>query len=104
MDLNKKPLVKNAADENQVREAEKKEKLEQDLAVSDLKFLLATAQFRRFVWRYLGFCRVFHQVFTGNSETFFNDGKRVVGLKLLDEVTTVSPDAYMQMLKENKGD
>lgn len=100
---NKKPLVQNAADENQVREAAKREKLRIEQASADLKFLLATEQFRRWAWDHLEFCKVFHQIFTGNSETFFNDGKRVVGLKLLKEITEAAPGAYLQMIKDNQG-
>lgn len=95
-----RPSLKNAADEGQVKEADKRQKLEQDQIKDDLKHLLRQPQFRRLVYRYLAFTKVFAQVFTGNSETFFNDGKRVVGLKLIDEVVSADPNAYVQILTE----
>src|SRR5687767_10645516 len=98
-----KPLVTNAANEGQVNEAEKKVKFGRDRDLSDVSAILATLHGRRFIWRYLTECRVFETSFN-NSEsiTYFNEGMRNIGLKLLADVNEASPDAYLQMLKESK--
>jgi|SRR6476661_6502009 len=95
------PLVTNAADPKQTAEAERKAK---DLAKQrddDVKFLLSTAQGRRFFWRYLGDCMVFQTCFDGSSRTFFNEGQRNVGLMMLADINRVDPAAYTTMIKEN---
>ncbi len=97
-----KPLVTNAANESQVKQAEVKQKLGIDQDLEDFKWVLSTPQGRRVVHRYIAYCGVFKQSFTGNSETFFNEGKRVVGLKLLDDLNASDPNAYLKMMSETK--
>ena len=63
--------------------------------------LLATKQGRAWIWWLLGMCGVFKTSFTGNSTTFFNEGKRDIGLAVLADFTREYPDAYMTMTKEN---
>lgn len=70
--------------------------------IEDFKWLMSHKQGRRIVWRILEKAGVYRQTFTGNSETFFLEGKRSIGLFVLAEVHEVSADAYVQMLKENK--
>lgn len=94
--------VKNAADEAQVNEAAAKEKRGRARDLEDMRFILETAQGRRFIWRQLGECGVFKSSFTGNSTTFFNEGRRDVGLKLMADVMDAKPDAYLQMAEEAK--
>lgn len=93
----------NAANENQVKEASLKERDKQRTREDDIKFLLSTVQGRRFFFDYIDFCGVFKCVFTGNSTTYFNEGQRNVGLRLLDDMNRVAPEAYALMMKENRG-
>lgn len=96
--------VRNAANESEVKEAKKKEKFGRDQELADIKFLLSTDQGRRFIWRYLGICGVFKNSFTGSSETFFNEGKRLIGTTLLTEVVASDPDSYLRMIKQHNGE
>lgn len=98
----KKAFVGNAADENQVRDAEKKSKYGRERDLEDMKFILSTSQGRRMLWRYLEHCGIYKDSFTGNSATFYNEGRRAVGIKLLDDITAADPDTYLTMMKENK--
>lgn len=96
-----KAYVGNAADPKQVKAADKKEKEQDRQEGEDIKSVLSTPAGRRFIWRYLGICGIFQSSYTGESaETFFNEGKRNVGLALLNDVTGVSPEAYLQMMQE----
>lgn len=94
--------MKNAADENKVKADSNKSRMKQDQDVTDLCEILATVGGRRFVWRYLEACRVFSTSMTGNSYTYFNEGQRNIGLKLLSEVNSASPEALTIMMKEFK--
>lgn len=96
--------VRNAADADEVKEAKKKEKFGRDLELADLKFLLSTEQGRRFLWRYLSICGVYTNSFTGNSTTFFNEGKRLIGTTLLTEIVAADPDSYLKMIKQHNGE
>lgn len=92
-------MQKNAADEQQISNAKQKEKLGRERELNDLKFLLSSEQGRRFVWRYLELCGVFKSSFTGSSETFFLEGQRNIGLKLLADVMEADPESYIKMQK-----
>ena len=96
--------VKNAADENQIKIEREKNKFKQDTEDNDLKFLLASDQGRRFIWNMLEKCGVFKSSFTGSSETFFLEGQRNIGLKLMSDIMRVDPDSYLKMIKSNKGE
>lgn len=100
--MSNKPLVKNAADETQVKNAEIKVKLQDDQKHNDLKWILATEQGRRFTWRLLETTGIFKSSFTGSSETYFLEGQRNVGLKLLAEVMDCDPQAYLKMYTDSK--
>jgi hypothetical protein len=95
---------RNAADEEKIREEKTRQKLRQDNEDNDLRFLLATDQGRRFIWKLLEMCGVFKSSFTGSSETFFLEGQRNIGLKLLSDIMRVDPDSYLKMVKSNKGE
>lgn len=67
----------------------------------DFKWVVSTEQGRRFIWDLLAFTGIYRSSFTGNSQTFFNEGRRDVGLKVLGMVNEHAPEAYVTMLKEN---
>jgi len=71
---------------------------------ADLKFVLASAQGRRILWKYLSVSGVYEQSFTGNSTTFFNEGRRSIGLLILADIMEANPESYLQMMMESKGD
>lgn len=84
--------------------AETARRLARETLAQDIEWLMASPRGRRLVWDLLAFTGIYRQVFTGNSETFFNDGKRVVGLRYLDLVNRHAPDNYTAMLKEHVND
>lgn len=91
-------------DEDSANEAEhlrkRAEAIKQLRDEGDLKWLMSDKRGRRVVWRLLGETGLFRSSFTGNSETFYREGRRAVGLMLLDWVQQVSPDGYLLMMKE----
>lgn len=72
--------------------------------IEDFNFIMSDARGRRFMWRVLEMAGVYRSSFTGNSTTFFNEGMRNIGLMLIGEIHAIAPDAYAQMLKENRRD
>lgn len=87
-------------DEARIKEAEKKAKFDRDDVISALNSLLKSSGGRKWVWDMLVKCHVFRSSFTGNSQTFFNEGERNVGLSILNDVMEASPDVFAQMQKE----
>lgn len=101
--MTEKAFVGNAADAEQVKSAGKKEKFKNEEHLRDVKALLETRSGRKVLWHYMEQCKVYGQCMTGNSWTFFNEGQRSVGLKILSDVTEANPEAYLTMMKEAKG-
>lgn len=90
-------------DPEAVREAlrlreEQKRRRDED----DFKWLMSDKRGRRVMWRLLAETGLYKTSFTGNSETFFREGARNVGLKLMAQIHELTPDAYGLMLKESK--
>lgn len=68
---------------------------------NDIAKALSTPEGRRLVWAVLEMGRVFQLSFTGNSETYLNEGRRAVGLEMLGRVIAVKPEAFTQMTLEH---
>ena len=90
----------NAADEEQVKTRKRKDERVRDRELADLRVVMSTVEGRRFVWRLLEKAGVFRTSFTGNSETFFREGMRNIGLMVISDVHESLPDAYVQMMRE----
>lgn len=71
----------------------------------DVRWLMAHAQGRRLVWRYLSDCGVFRSTHVfddpGGRNSALNEGRRQIGLRILDDVMTHAPEAYQKMTDEN---
>lgn len=63
---------------------------------------MSSKEGRRTVWRILETTGYFTTSFTGNSETFFKEGKREIGRRLYEELNDLCPDLYTQMMNENR--
>ncbi len=67
----------------------------------DVKWLLAHAQGRRLMWRYLSVCGVFHETFSTDALRMArSEGRRSVGLELLADVMSHAPTSYVKMMEE----
>ncbi len=93
----------NTGDADQVKKAAEKEKVARNQEVVDMQELLALPSGRRTLWRYISGCGVFRTSFVGDvNAAIFNEGARNVGLKIIDDVMTADPDAFVLMQKEAK--
>lgn len=95
-------LVKNAADEKQVKEAKSREHVGRKLELSDLQKVLQTAEGRRVIWRLISHCQVFGSIYHGSSLIHYNSGKQDVGHFLLAEVDEADQNALFKMMQESK--
>lgn len=73
--------------------------VEDDLA---LLHTMESKEGRRTLWRVMQTTGYFEISYTGNSETYFREGKRLVGKLLYDNLQRVCPDLYTTMHNENK--
>jgi hypothetical protein len=77
----------------------------QDRAEAEaFRALMEQRDFRAFVWRLLAEAQVFQPIMTGNSYTFLNEGKRQIGLWVLEQINRLCPDLYVTMTKEARKD
>lgn len=68
--------------------------------LQDIVWLMDSGQGRRILSRLMAVTGVFHISMTGNSLTYYNEGRRSVGLELLADVNEVCPEKYILMLNE----
>jgi hypothetical protein len=84
-------------------EAQKRAALRATQLDKDFTDVLALPAGRRVLMHLLeapGLCASFASSFTGNSETFFREGRRAVGIALLQWAQRVAPEAYVNALTE----
>jgi len=75
---------------------------EYEVLVKNTAELLKYRGGRDFIWYILSLCNLYGDNFTGNSHTFYLEGKRSVGLELLQLLEDVSPGAYAELLLEKQ--
>jgi len=92
----------NAADEKQVRDRQNEIKNEREQELEDIKELLSYPAGVRFFRRMFVEGRVFSTTFTGNSQTFFNEGARALALKYFADVADAAPRKLPEVITEEK--
>lgn len=88
-------------DEAQAKSSRKREKLRSLQDREDTRLVMSTPGGRRFLARLLERSGVNRSSFTGNANTYFNEGQRNLGLFLQAELVDTSPDLYLTMLSES---
>lgn len=91
-------------EENAATEEEKKlrAKLLAEQDIKDLQWVMGDKRGRRFMWRLLERSGVFRISYTGNSETYFREGMRNIGIMQLDDLKTYCEETYIAMERERK--
>lgn len=92
----------DAGDAEAVRGREKLTKESERRRVNGLKVIVENEDARAWLWELLGFCGIARSSFTGNSETFFREGQRNVGLRIQAELVKHHPEKYITMMKEGE--
>jgi hypothetical protein len=71
---------------------------------SDLRKVLNLPEGRRVLWRLLSEAGVFRSSFTGDNQTFFNEGKRSLGLLFMAEILAAQSESLTVMQREAAND
>ena len=74
--------------------------LERRKVADNWAWLMSNKRGRAIVRDLMTFCGVYRASFTGNSETYFREGQRNVGLYMLALVQEHAPQQYVEMVKE----
>jgi len=82
-------------------ESKREARQRRDREINDMQRVLKLPEGRRFVWRILSQCGIFHASFTQNSmQSSFNEGRRDIGLGLLGDLNEADVFAYAKMQQE----
>lgn len=100
--MEKKALVGNAADAQQVKEAGRKDRERRKRELEDLKSVLTSLEGRRFIWRLLGHCKVFESIWHPSAQIHHSAGKQDVGHFIMAEVVEADQEAFLRMMQEAK--
>ena len=69
------------------REDEEGHRQRRESELDDIAWLMSEKRGRQIMFRLLEMCSVYRSSFTGNSQTFFNEGRRAVGTTLITDIT-----------------
>lgn len=69
---------------------------------NDLRKLLDSNHGRRFIQALLVETGTFDNTFTGNSKSYYNDGRRSIGLDLFREIMDLDPTYFGRMWSDYK--
>lgn len=101
----KKPLVTNAANEDQVREAKQKVESLRDQQLNDIRFVMSHPQGRRLMGRIIfDQFKVMGTVFVPGDphHTSYYSGRQDAGHFLMSEILQADTDGYLKMMMERK--
>jgi len=84
-----------AGEAQELDEAQKRDKI---IFYEDVKKTFSTPHGKRVARVLLNNCHIFNPVMTGNSKTFFLDGERNIGLKLLAWLKEADPKLFGEIL------
>jgi hypothetical protein len=96
--MTERPLVGNAADPKQVKDARKRERTNREGELEDVRAILDTPAGKRFLWRLLDHCKISESVFSPSAHIYYNSGMQDVGHFVLGEIMEAQPQAYMDMI------
>ena len=86
---------------------EEQANIEQQLLIKqrlDMKSILNSEAGKAIIWSIMSRCDIFGLSMTGNSQTYFKEGRRSVGLELLAEVIAADPKVWIEIQQENLKD
>lgn len=93
-----KEVEYNAADEEMVEEAEKKQRLAREQELEDIKTILQHPSGIRFFRRFMEEGKIFRTTYTGNSNTYFLEGARNLALKFFSDICECSPNKINEIM------
>ncbi|MCQ4813561.1 Bbp19 family protein [Cloacibacillus evryensis] len=86
------------------KEIAEKNRQRREEEINDLRAVLSSVSGRRFIWRLLERGGVFRSSFNAESDSYtaFNEGRRNLGLLVLNDILEADLDAFTLMQEEAK--
>lgn len=92
---------RNIAREQDVQEQRNKIMIQEHKFESDLSVVLSSKEGVTVIAKLIEWAGIYHQSFTGQAnDTNFNEGRRSLGLKLLNYVAQVKPDVFSELHRQ----
>lgn len=91
----------NASDEKHVKGRKEQDRQEENRDLDAIQYVMGDVRGRNFVWSLLDQVGIYQDSFTGNSHTFYNEGRRSVGLRLIKSLEALAPVKFIQMWQEH---
>ena len=90
--------------EEYTKEIAEKNRQRREEEINDLRAVLSSVSGRRFIWRLLERGGVFRSSFNAESDSYtaFNEGRRNLGLLVLNDILEADLDAFTLMQEEAK--
>lgn len=95
-------LVKNAADEDQVKEAGLRLKSRRMTELNDIRRVLSIPEGRRVLWRLICHCSIYELPSAQQPYTERDIGRQGVGRFILNEICDADLEAWFEMQRESK--
>lgn len=84
-----------------IKAQEKLDKQQFEQLKNDVKRVFDSESGIRVLHFIMSLCEVYSDCFTGNAQTYYLEGKRSIGLELLDLIMEVDPEIYIAVIREN---
>lgn len=78
-----------------------RDEVQHNLLCSNMRDVTKTRSGKEVIWAILAMCGLYSESFTGNSQTFYMEGKRAVGLEILQLMEDTDKTLYARMLLES---
>lgn len=77
------------------------EEKDYEVLLANIREVLKSRQGKQFIWHILSLSNIYSDSFTGNSTTFYNEGRRSIGLQVLQLLEDADPTLYPRLLLDN---
>lgn len=95
-------MSEDLGNELHIEQRKKKVNKVREEELQDLRKVLETGPGRRVLWRILEESKMMApDLFTGNSQTFHNLGKRDLGMWIYQEIIDANPNKFVEMMVAN---
>lgn len=94
----------DASNQEHVDKKAKKTEDQRKQELEDIKFILGSKPGKRFFKRLFADSKLFHTTFTGNSNGFFLEGQRNLGLMYFQDVVEAAPGMLSNLILEKEED
>jgi len=88
--------------EQEEKKLERRYKKERGLLLANVREVAKTEQGKALIWEVLSMCGLYSQTFTGNSQGAFLEGRRSVGLEVLQLLEDMDITFYPTLLLQKQ--